>query len=247
VNHLEDCDALEIEIDRFATVMAEVPGDTSVESCPGWTIDDMACHLGSIHRWADELVRTRSRERIAVTRWSSSDFAVTPEWIREGGSGLLATLRDADAHDAMWSWGRDQHVRFWSRRQLHETLVHRMDAELAGHKVPNAEPVIASDAIDEFLTNLEKVVRASRDSPLRGEGECLLVRASDTDQVWSLTLVDDGFDLSHEGATSAVTIEGPSSDLLLTICRRLTPAQSHVKVDGDAGLLDYWLANTAFD
>ena len=30
----------------------------------------------------------------------------------------------------MWAWGPDKHARFWPRRLLHETAVHRGDAYL---------------------------------------------------------------------------------------------------------------------
>jgi len=68
---------------------------------------------------------------------------------------LVATLLAADPM-MKCGVGRDQHVRFWSRRQLHETLVHRMDLEFAAEVIPQAEPAIAIDAIDEFLSNIEK-------------------------------------------------------------------------------------------
>ncbi len=64
MNHAEHCDALTLEVERFANVMALASGDTIVATCPGWTVNHVALHLGVIHRWAEELVRTRSRARI---------------------------------------------------------------------------------------------------------------------------------------------------------------------------------------
>jgi hypothetical protein len=29
----------------------------------------------------------------------------------------------------MWAWGPDKHARFWSRRMLHETAVHRVTGD----------------------------------------------------------------------------------------------------------------------
>src|SRR5579863_4338239 len=146
LNHVECCDALEIEVGRFASAMSSMSRDDEIPTCPGWNVVDLAEHLGLIHRWAEELVRLRSPERIRRERSVADRDTVSPEWIRDGGDRLVATLRQADPDDAMWAWGPDQHVRFWSRRQLHETLVHRTDLELAAHLDPSVEPVIAIDA-----------------------------------------------------------------------------------------------------
>jgi hypothetical protein len=46
----------------------------------------------------------------------------------------------------------DQTVGFWIRRMAQETVVHRVDAELAAEVAPGAIPDdIALDGIDEFL------------------------------------------------------------------------------------------------
>ena len=53
----------------------------------------------------------------------------------EASSGLVAALRDADPADPAWTWSKEQTVGFILRRQAHEALIHRLDAELAaiGH------------------------------------------------------------------------------------------------------------------
>ena len=144
-------------------------------------------HLGTVHRWAEHLVRARAPKRI-----SSSDMALgephpSAPWLRAGGEALVATLRAADPDAPMWAWGADQHVRFWSRRQLHETLVHRTDAELALGRAPGAEPAVAVDAIDEFLVNLKGAAAFSPEvRNIRGDGELLSFRATDEDREWSV-------------------------------------------------------------
>ena len=203
MDHAQYCDALVAEVDRFADVMALMSGDTDVATCPGWTVDDTALHLGTIHRWAEELVRTRSASRIPRVTPSLDEVSVSPEWLRQGGHALVATLRDANPNDEMWAWGADQHVRFWSRRQVHETLVHRMDVELAGQIDPAADAVLASDAIDEFLHNLQKVTNSSATTSLCGRGERLLLHAVDSDVSWAIKLRDGGFDLAHLGPCHA--------------------------------------------
>jgi uncharacterized protein (TIGR03083 family) len=237
---------LEGEVARFAEVMSSLPLNEPIATCPGWNVVDLAEHLGVIHRWAEELVRLRSPERIA--RESLEDQGVvSPVWITEGGRQVVATLLVADPNDAMWAWGLDQHVRFWSRRQLHETLVHRMDLELAARIVPWAEPSIAADAIDEYLSNAEKVARYSSGlSPLRGHGERLAFRASDTGTLWLITL-EEGFSVSSDQSQFDTELVGTALDLLLLILGRRAVEHGGVQVIGDRQLLEFWLANSAFD
>ena len=160
----------------------------------------------------------------------------------------MATLSDANPDDSMWAWGRDQHVRFWSRRQLHETLVHRMDFELAAQRSPEAAPEVALDAIDEFLTNFENDLKKSPGrSPLRGNGETLAIRSSDTPTLWSITLNEDGFVVTRDEGRFDAELLGSPVELLLIVLRRRGVDEGEVTMRGDRGLIDYWLTNSAFD
>ncbi len=248
MEHVAYCDALTVEVARFSNVMSELSLDQDVATCPGWSVLDLAEHLGVIHRWAEELVRRRSPVRLA--RASSDDVrvAVSPEWISAGGERLVATLLDANPNDEMWAWGLDQHVRFWSRRQLHETLVHRMDLELVAGIEPVADPATAIDAIDEYLSNLEKVARTSPGlSNLRGRGETLAFRVRKPATLWSVTFEEDGFSVSKvDGAFDAELVASPV-ELLLVMLGRRGVARSDTSVIGDPHLIDFWLTHSAFD
>jgi uncharacterized protein (TIGR03083 family) len=248
VNHVENCQALDVEVKRFASVMSSLPTGHDISTCPGWTVLDLAEHLGVIHRWAEELVRRRSPSRLARETSGAMRDEVSPEWITEGGEQLVATLLAADPDDAMWAWGLDQHVRFWSRRQLHETLVHRMDLELAAQIEPTAEPAIAIDAIDEFLANLEKVSKHSPAlAPLRGHGKRLAFRVHGTETLWTITFDDDGFEVSHTVSAFDAALIGSPVGLLLAILRRRAVDRGDVAVEGDRDLVDFWLAHSSFD
>ena len=248
MEHVEYCDALTVEVARFANVMSGLLLDQGVATCPGWSVRDLAEHLGVIHRWAEELVRLRSPARIARQSSDAVRDAVSPEWISAGGARLVATLLAANPDDEMWAWGVDQRVRFWSRRQLHETLVHRMDLELAAGIDPVADPDIAIDAIDEYLSNVEKVARHSPElSKLRGRGERLAFRVREPETFWSVTFDEDGFSVSKaEGAFDAELV-APPVELLLTILGRRAVTRGGMSVIGDARLVDFWLTHSAFE
>jgi uncharacterized protein (TIGR03083 family) len=248
MDHVEHCDLLDIEIENFAHILDAAPLESRVPSCPDWSVKDLAQHLGVIHRWAEHLVRS------GATAYESSDSMnldqgpVGPDWIRDGGARLVTTLRASDPDHAMWAWGLDQHARFWSRRQLHETLIHRMDLELAMGLSPETETRIAIDAIDEFLVNLKSAEGFSpKVRGLRGTGEVLHVGITNADADWSIKFWPDGFHLSHDTETPTASLRGPATDVLLLLYRRSSLASSPVSVAGSQDLIDFWIAHSALE
>ena len=247
MNHQEHCDALAVEVERFATIFESSRADAEVVACPGWAIGDVAEHLGMIHRWAEQLVLRRAAERLSFDSLGLNPGPVTPEWIRLGGSRLLDALRAADPDQAMWAWGPDHHVRFWSRRQLHETLVHRMDVEMAADLRPGAAANVAIDAIDEFLSNLALAPRIdSRVRELRGDEARIAIRELDAGTCWTVTLINDSFQIERDARPADAEISGPPVDLLLALYRRRGPGQFDVRVDGDHEVVNVWLEHSAF-
>lgn len=79
---------------------------------------------------------------------------VSPHWYRDGEMNRVATLRGANGDEGMWAWGADQRVRFWPRRQLDETLVHRIGSGLTARIRPAGTFEVATYAIEKFLENL---------------------------------------------------------------------------------------------
>ena len=246
MDHLAHCAALEVEIDRFASALGDAPPDTRVPTCPDWSVTELAAHLGLIHRWAEHLVRFLAPVRISSEKMNIVRGPANPRWLQEGGSDLVATLRASEPDASMWAWGADQHVRFWSRRQLHETLVHRADLELALGRTVRAEPDVCADGIDEFLANLTSSASFSpavRD--LRGTGQMLRFKPVDVGRSWTVRIDDHGFDVSEVDGPSDAELSGPAVDLLLVLYRRQALSGSQVVAGGDRDLVDFWLAHSA--
>lgn len=248
VNYVEHCDVLEVEIDRFATVFEEANHSTMVPSCPEWSVLDLAEHLGHVHRWAEHLVRVRATERVPSAEMDFERGPVSARWIRSGGASLLSLLRSGNPEEAMWAWGVDQHLRFWSRRLLHETFVHRIDLELAVGQFPVVDSVMACDAIDEFFVNLESAGDFSPNvNKICGRDELLRITATDVAGTWTIQLLESGFRLIDSQQTPHVELSGYAPELLMVLFRRRTIDDSDVAVEGDRTLIDYWLANSAFE
>ena len=63
-------DRLTDEIGSQTGLLAEAIGGAdlavAVHSCPGWTVRDVARHVGGGHRWVAQILRTRSTEPVDV-------------------------------------------------------------------------------------------------------------------------------------------------------------------------------------
>lgn len=147
----------------------------------------------------------------------------------------------------MWAWGADQHARFWVRRMLFETLVHRVDAELALGIEPAIEPALAADGVAEFLTNLPFAASFAPDTAkLRGDDRTIRFTLTDGEGDWLVRLRPDGFGLTPEDTTADATVQGTAADLLLLLYRRIEPSAPRIKLSGDEELLAHWFTHSAF-
>jgi uncharacterized protein (TIGR03083 family) len=243
--HQRCCDLASAEIDRFATVIRGADPTTPVPTCGRWTLADLIQHIGQIHRWAAGMVAECSRTRHSRKKSDlplPADPASWPDWLAEAQRLLVPVLRAADPAARMWAWGPDKHVRFWSRRMVHETAVHRVDAELALGMTPRVDPVVAADGVEEFLENLP------RSRALRGQGEQLRLVASDRPDRWTIIRQPTGFawtrgnpeDGSPGAAVASVTVGASTAELYLLLWGRWPHSDARYDIAGDRTLLAHW-------
>ncbi|MFE1752926.1 maleylpyruvate isomerase family mycothiol-dependent enzyme [Streptomyces anandii] len=253
--------AIERETLRFAEVTGGAEPSTAVPSCPGWTLADLTRHVGSLQRWFCALLTRRVQE---PPRDRDVDLGLPeradewPAWVAAGVPEVAEVLRDTDPDAPMWTWGEDPHARFWARRMLCETLVHRVDAERALGLEPDIDAVTAADAVDEFLVNLPYAhLFAPEVAGLRGTGETLAFQCAGPDggtgEEWRVRLDPGGFrPLPPAGAgaapsdTPTATVRGRAADLLLLLYGRRSYRDPAFEVSGGTEVLDRWFAHTAF-
>ena len=233
--------AIERECADF-TVALGSGAERDVPSCPGWRLADLAVHLGVIHRWAAEMVRSRASEPL---RNREQLFGVDPDdpelikWFEQGASELVKVLRSSPADTPVWTWTPERSVRFWTRRQAHEAAVHRWDAQnalLAGP--PQAiDSALAADGIDEWLS-VFAVSRSRRTSERIGLGESFHFHCTDEQGEWVIRFEGSDIEVRSEHAKADVAVRGTASDLLLFLWGR----RSHetLEVLGNASLLERW-------
>jgi len=250
MDHLTQCDLLEAELANMERAFRAADPAAVVPSCPDWDVAALARHLGGIHRWVTHLVSITAPERENAPKdpdrpGEGASADAWADWLAEGGRRLVATLRPADPAATMWTWGDGGTVAWWTRRQLHETLVHRIDAELAAGAAWTVDPEVAVDAIDEHLGNITaSAYFSSGVANLTGEGS-LHLHATDTAGEWMIQLTPHGFTITHDHGKGTVAARGRAQDLLAAVTNRGTTEA--LEVFGDADLLQWWLVNSALE
>jgi uncharacterized protein (TIGR03083 family) len=249
MQHQDAVERLPSLIAAYADAIRGVDPTTAVPTCPGWDVGKLTRHVGTVQRWAGEMVRTRATERLDTRRLDLGlppDASGYPEWIVAGGRSLVDALSAAGADDPMWAWGVDQHVRFWSRRMVHETIVHTADAQLAQGAAPAIDAAVAVDGVDELLDNLPTATYfAPRVAELRGDGESIHFHCTDTDGEWMIELRPDGFGWEHAHGKGTAAVRATAADLLLLLYGRLALRDGRFTVFGDTALVERWLADSA--
>ncbi len=123
---------------RIAAVAHAGPLQARVPHMRRWTLSDVVAHLGGVHRWAAEIVSTRTWTGAGPRRGRAAGDDLIA-WFEDGLAALVCALTAADvsAPCPNFSPGSDKTARFWLRRQAHETTVHRWDAEAAAPAHPD--------------------------------------------------------------------------------------------------------------
>jgi uncharacterized protein (TIGR03083 family) len=139
--------------DDYARLRDVVAKDLSaaVPSCPGWTVTDLVRHLAEVYLHKVEAMRQQKLPEpwppVEIT--SEEPLAL----LDRAWADLSQEFADRPPDLAAYTWYEpDQTVGFWIRRMAQETVVHRIDAELAlGEPVAPVPTDLAIDGIDEVL------------------------------------------------------------------------------------------------
>jgi uncharacterized protein (TIGR03083 family) len=180
---------LERESARFLVALQGAPPDTPVPTCPDWSAEDLLWHLAEVQWFWGEIVRSGTDDPEPVQAAKPARPAgreALAEFYQVASGGLLAALAAADPADAAWTWSSDHTVGFVRRRQAHEALVHRVDAELAAGLRTPLDPLLAADGVDEALRVMYSgLPEWGTYTPTAGP---VRVGATDTTAAWLLTV-----------------------------------------------------------
>ncbi|MGI9597659.1 MAG: maleylpyruvate isomerase family mycothiol-dependent enzyme [Acidimicrobiales bacterium] len=225
----------------------------AVPSCPDWTAADLTWHLAEVQYFWATIVEGNLASYTSVEELERPADDRLPALAVEQSTRLITQLSAHAAGEPCWSWHDDGHTVGWvRRRQAHEALIHRVDAELALETVvPDRRTAIdedlAADGVDEILGVMLDV--SNRPDWARFDPDGTSVRIEVPGRSWSVRLgrfvgtdpTGDEHDtpalelLSADGATGhgepTAVVRGPASEIDLWLWRRGSLDESSVAGD----------------
>lgn len=215
---------------RFREALTDCDPQARVPACPDWDAADLVWHLAEVQAFWARIIRTRPAAPDDVgTVARPETYAELLAFFDASSADLVAQLEGADPADPAWSWAPEQTAGFTFRRQAHEALIHRLDAEQTAGVVTPLEPALAADGVAELLE-----VMYGGEAPSWG-------RFEPSEHLVRVELIDVGADLwVRPGLFSGTDPDSgknhDSAHLVLT-----DPGTASATVSGTAADLDRWL------
>jgi len=251
-----------MDASRYLQCLAEDYGDlrdavaaveltATVPSCPGWTVAELVVHVAQVYLHKAAIMRTGEEP----DPWPPPGLAL-PARTGESALPLLgraygelrAQFRAHEPGEEVPTWfGPDQTVAFWIRRMAQETVIHRIDAELAARLPVTGVPAdLAADGADEVLKRM--LAYTSQEWPedfaelagghLAGDGGQDAIVLAVGQQTWTIRpspheiVVEDG-----TRDDPRVLISGPPGAVLRWLWGRA--GDDAIRLDGDPAWADY--------
>ena len=246
---------------RFVEVLRQTPPESRVPTCPGWDADDLLWHLAEVQWFWGTITGRGLTDYVDVEALDNGGRPIERDDLLafyDQASGALHQILSTTPDDKpVWTWSDDHSVGFIRRRQAHEALIHRLDAELtAGDRTP-MDAGLSTDGIDEIL----RVMYGGAPSWGRFAPDLtttLRIRTTDTRQSWLVTLGQftgtDNDGTTHDepdvrvavsdaggsdtGATAAATVSGTAADLDCWLWHR--PPTGAIERTGDPKVLHHF-------
>lgn len=209
--YLQQLDAESARLREVAALGLEAP----VPSCPGWTVETVVRHVAQVYLHKIEVLRLGALPK----PWPPDgvDDRDALELYDESLKALLGALKQAGPAKQTWTFSpADSTSGFWFRRMAMETVVHRIDVELAYDVVTPIAADLALDGIDEVLY-------PSLGGPWWEEGDTKYP----IDATVRLTAEGRSWTVSAD-ATSVTVLQGKEGDV-------------DAEIFGDPGALYLWL------
>ncbi|MFI6100923.1 maleylpyruvate isomerase family mycothiol-dependent enzyme [Lentzea sp. NPDC051213] len=245
-------------INQTALLAASLEGfdlAKQVPACPDWSVNQLVRHVGYALEWVDDMIRAgqpgidlAANKGLDVSAYTGETADTLGPWLAERASSLAEALETVSPDEpiAMIAPGLPG-PRMWSRRMVHEMVMHRWDVETTLGVEFSADPEVLSDTVTEWTAvalPFAFVRQPAETAPLLGPGNTVHLHATDAelelviDFTGPRPVVREG----HEKA--AVAVRGPLLDLVLAVYRRRSVAG--LEVFGDVELLELFLDRIRF-
>ena len=230
----------QLAADGAAMHAAAVDVTAAVPTCPQWSVADVLEHTGAVYAHKATVLEgdLDGPPRPWPPDWQIADVR---EFFDEQLHRVIEALRTRDPATKVWTWFEpDQTIRFWVRRMMQETVIHRADVESAYGDIARAPDEVALDGIDELLMcMLAYDDEGYAEAP--GQGERVAVESGDAR--WVVTLGAERATVERGRGSADATISGRPGDVLLALWNRLP--YDAVTTSGEATALEAMRAAVA--
>jgi uncharacterized protein (TIGR03083 family) len=215
------------------------PAEAPVGACPGWTVARLCIHVGSLARWATEVLRAPGP--FDVKQLERAPKGAEVDYLAAGIAPLLAAVEQCAPAAQVWTWAGPSTGRgWWTRRLMHEIAVHRWDGEAAVGAPAPIPTDVAIDGIDELFELFVPRRIAQHDGT--DVGGSIHLHCTDGDGEWTFNTFDGVFSLTHGHAKGDCAVRGPASALLLMQWGRIPVDDPSVERFGNLEVLARWMA-----
>ncbi|SDI64468.1 TIGR03083 family protein [Actinokineospora alba] len=228
-------DCLASDYARLRTIAASAP-DAEVPTCLPWTMSDLVRHVAQVY-----LHKAATMEHDA--RQPQPDVSAEDPLaaLDRGYARLLAQFSHRQPSDVTVTWfPPDQTVAFWIRRMAQETVIHRIDAELAAgvESAPIPED-LAVDGVDEVLERFLAFASHHFREDFAGTLDDLTgqrVQVETAGSAWLVNLDSKVITLTAPDGSPDATVRADPETLLRWLWRRTD--EDAVTVEGDQSAVD---------
>jgi len=222
----------------YQLLVAAIPdAPVDVPSCPDWTTKDLAKHMAHVYLGQAFVVETGSQ---AENKEHLAPYPRTEDYLEFMGWGYEAITKALDINRPerpTWSWHHsDNSVDFWFRRMAHETVIHRIDAELAVGAVTPIDEALALDGVDEVLDFLP-LLGSFPEAPNVDFGIVSIVASTAAGtKVWDLSFTDKAATVSaavEPNETARLVISGDAEAMDLYLWGRIDSSDPRISITGE--------------
>ena len=194
---------------------------------------DLLWHLAEVQRFWAAIVGDRLADPGAYEEPVRPDgHTALLQFFQTSSTALIDALATTADDVAVWTWlDADHSVGFVRRRQAHEALIHRLDAELAAGTVTELDPGLATDGVLEAIEWM--FGGAPRWASTTADGPVGRLVTTDTETSW---LVQIG----HYSGTSPNSGKVYTAEAMLLLVDSGDPS---FEIAGAAADLDAWMWN----
>jgi uncharacterized protein (TIGR03083 family) len=229
-------ECLEADYTRLREVASDAL-DNPVPTCPGWSGADLVRHVTEVYLHKTETMRRGSWPAPWPPSLPGEPLAELDDAYRQ----LVGEFAMRKPSEPALTWyGPDQTVGFWLRRMAQETVIHRLDAELAASATHAPVPAdLADDGIDELLECFLTYASVEYPEELSGFlGECdgRTVQIATESAGWQVQLGPTEITMERGHFDAEAGVSGEAAAVLRWVWRRA--GDGVIRLDGNRWVIE---------